>query len=183
MGFDLEDEENMASRSRKAAELPARLKELYRAVVRRLHPDKLETLSPREVEWWHQAQAAYEAGNVEQLELILTLCEVEDRGTKETSVSVLGQLVAHFKSSLRALKKRLTECKRDPAWNFSKLEDYSGLERRAAGMFEEQVRVIRVELAYYEDLLEKWKRQAATPPAKARRGSRRRQVEEEEFLF
>ena len=54
MGFDLEDEENMASRSRKAAELPARLKELYRAVVRRLHPDKLETLSPREVEWWHQ---------------------------------------------------------------------------------------------------------------------------------
>jgi hypothetical protein len=39
-----------------------RLKELYRAVVRRLHPDSQREMTAQKTEWWHQAQAAYEAG-------------------------------------------------------------------------------------------------------------------------
>ena len=59
----------------------ARLKELYRAVVRRLHPDRQREMTVQKTEWWHQAQAAYEAGDVEQLEVILTLCEIGESGT------------------------------------------------------------------------------------------------------
>jgi hypothetical protein len=32
-----------------------RLKELYRAVVRRLHPDSLREMTAQKTEWWHQA--------------------------------------------------------------------------------------------------------------------------------
>jgi hypothetical protein len=41
-----------------------RLKELYRAVVRRLHPDSQREMTAQKTEWWHQAQAAYEAGGM-----------------------------------------------------------------------------------------------------------------------
>lgn len=51
------------------AHASARLKELYRAVVRRLHPDTQREMTAQKTEWWHQAQAAYEAGDAEQLEV------------------------------------------------------------------------------------------------------------------
>src|ERR1035437_7655792 len=45
------------------ARTSARLKELYRSVVRRLHPDIQREMTVQKTEWWHQAQAAYEAGD------------------------------------------------------------------------------------------------------------------------
>jgi hypothetical protein len=46
--------------------------------LRRLHPDTQREMTAQKSEWWHQAQAAYEAGDLEQLEVILTLCEIGD---------------------------------------------------------------------------------------------------------
>ena len=180
-GFDLNDEEFGRAIGRQQPDRSPRLKELYRAVVRRLHPDKAGQLSPKEIEWWHQAQAAYESENVEQLELILTLCEVEDRGTKEASVGVLSQIVAHFKSSLSSLKRKLRDCKRDPAWNFSRLSDYTELRQQGERTFKVQLETLLIEVVHYEALLEKWKLQAAHPPSPRRRRSR--EFLEEEFLF
>ena len=180
LGFDIDDEEFGPPPAREPERSP-RIKDLYRALVRRLHPDKLKNLSPKEIEWWHQAQAAYAAGNVEEMEMILTLCEIEDRGTKETSVSLLGHLVAHFKISLRSLKRRLTECKRDPAWNFARLSDRSDLHRRAEQTFKAQRELVQLELVHYEALLEKWKLQAARPQSGHRRPRSRHF--EEEFFF
>jgi hypothetical protein len=48
----------------------SRLKELYRALVRRLHPDTQQEMTAQKIEWWHQAQAAYETGDEGQLEII-----------------------------------------------------------------------------------------------------------------
>jgi len=47
-------------------------------VVRRLRPDIQREMTPQKTEWWHQAQAACEAGDVEQMEVILTLGEIGD---------------------------------------------------------------------------------------------------------
>ena len=83
-----------------------RLKELYRAVVRRLHPDSQQEMTAQKTEWWHQAQAAYEAGDAEQLEVILTLCQIGDSGTTaHTSASLLQRITAQLKSSLREIKR------------------------------------------------------------------------------
>lgn len=75
------------------AHVSKQLKELYRAVVRRLHPDSQREMTAQKTEWWHQAQAAYEAGDAEQLEVILTLCEIGESGTTaHTSASLLQRI-------------------------------------------------------------------------------------------
>ena len=92
----------------------------YRALVRRLHPDSQREMTAQKTEWWHQAQAAYEAGDAEQLEVILTLCEIGDTGTTaHTSASLLQRITAQLKNSLREIKRQLAELRREPAWNFS----------------------------------------------------------------
>src|SRR5688572_20216 len=136
----------------KRPELANRAKDLYRRLVRRLHPDKGGKRTAREIEWWHQTQDAYKTGNEEQLELILTLVEIEDKGSNEASVSVLTQLTAEFKKSLRSLKRKLTQLKRDVAWNFSGLADFSALfERTKAQLVAERNHILW--------LLQKYERQ------------------------
>jgi hypothetical protein len=110
------------------AHTAARIKELYRALVRRLHPDGQREMTAQKTEWWHQAQAAYETGDAEQLEVILTLCEIGESGTTaNTSASLLQRITAQLKSSLREIKRQLTERRRDPAWNFSRRADHEVL--------------------------------------------------------
>jgi hypothetical protein len=91
-----------------AAHASTRLKELYRKLARRLHPDVHREMTAQKTEWWHQAQAAYEAGDVEQLEVLLTLSEIGESGTTaHTSVSMLQRITARIKSSLREIKRQL----------------------------------------------------------------------------
>jgi hypothetical protein len=67
-------------------------------VVHRLHPDIQRDMTAQKTEWWHQAQAAYEAGDVKQMEVILTLCEIGDSGTTaHTSASLWQRITAHLK--------------------------------------------------------------------------------------
>ncbi|MCX6923338.1 MAG: hypothetical protein NT154_09045 [Verrucomicrobia bacterium] len=108
-----------------------RLKELYRAVVRRLHPDSQREMTAQKTEWWHQAQAAYEAGDAEQLEVILTLCEIGEAGTTaHTSASLLQRITAQVKSSLREIQRQLKATRREPAWNFSGRTDHAAIADR-----------------------------------------------------
>ena len=79
-------------------------------MVRRLHPDTQREMTAQKTEWWHQAQAAYEAGDLEQLEVILTLCEIGDSGTTaHTSASLLQRITAKLKSSLREIKRQIAD--------------------------------------------------------------------------
>ena len=82
-------------------------------------------MTAQKSEWWHQAQAAYEAGDLEQLEVILTLCEIGDSGTTaHTSASLLQRITAKLKSSLREIKRQIVRQRNDPAWNFSHRSDH-----------------------------------------------------------
>src|SRR5205814_479968 len=74
-GRSRKQSENEIPSRKKESKTTSRLKQLYRAVVRRLHPDTQQEMTAQKMEWWHQAQAAYEASNLEHLELILSLCE------------------------------------------------------------------------------------------------------------
>jgi hypothetical protein len=107
------------------------LKELYRKLARRLHPDNGRTITPRETELWHKTQTAYEHGQIEVLETILTMLEVDEKGARSASVSTLMQLTASLRQSLRTLKRQLTALRQDIAWNFSRREDRTDLQRSA----------------------------------------------------
>ena len=140
---------------------PARLKELYRAVVRRLHPDMHQTMTTQRKEWWHQAQAAYQSGDVEQLHVILTLCEIDEQGTTaKTSVSLLMRITRQFKSSLRTLKTRLRQCRHDPAWNFTNLRDPRALLVSTERVLKAELSELRRALEAIESQIGSWARQA-----------------------
>jgi hypothetical protein len=160
---------------------PARLKDLYRAVVRHLHPDMNKRVSAQRLEWWHQAQAAYESGDVEQLQVILTLCEIEEQGTTaKTSVSLLMRITRQFKATLRTLKATLMRYKGDPAWNFNNLREHSSLSLRTERYLKQQLAELQQALGAIESQIAVWARQAQM---NRRRPSRRRVPGHPEFFF
>ena len=148
----------------------ARLKELYRAVVRRLHPDLQREMTAQKAEWWHQAQAAYEAGDAEQLEVVLTLCEIGDTGTTaHTSASLLQRITAQLKSSLREIKRQLARMRRDPAWNFSQRADHDTMARQMRRALMSDLEGMRYQCRQIQELIARWKAASELPKRPQRR--------------
>jgi len=151
----------------------SRLKELYRALVRRLHPDTQQEMTAQKIEWWHQAQAAYEHGDEGQLEIILTLCEIGETGTTaHTSASLLQRITAQLKTSLREIKRQLAERRRDPAWGFSGQPDHEGLAVRLRHAMTSDLERMRALWRETQELIAGWKAAAErlrTPRRRKRR--------------
>jgi hypothetical protein len=140
------------------AQTSKRLKELYRAVVRRLHPDSQWEMTAQKTEWWHQAQTAYKAGDVEQLEVILTLCEIGDSGTTaHTSASLLQRITAQLKNSLREIKRQITGQRRDPAWNFSRRDDHEALAVQTRRTLMADLERMRYQCRTIQEMIARWK--------------------------
>ena len=136
----------------------SRLKDLYRLIVRKLHPDLQKEMTPQKTEWWHQAQAAYAAEDIDQLEIILCFCEIdEQQSIRNTSLSVLQRITSALKSSLRPLRRELKECQQESAWHFSrkKAPELFALARGLKIELEQDIKELKAELAgIEEDLLE-----------------------------
>ena len=148
-------------RQRKQQEAGARLKELYRALVRRLHPDMQTEVSRKKLDWWHQAQDAYQKRDEEQLEVILTLCEIEETGTVEkTSLSVLQRITKQFKKTLRQLTRQIEQSRKETAWRFSLRKDVATLAASMKRQLMRELDVMREELRMLEQQLAAWAEQA-----------------------
>ena len=142
------------------AEAAARLKELYRAVVRRLHPDTQAEMTAQKTEWWHQAQAAYDAGDADQLEVILTFCEIRESGTTaHTSAGLLLRIIAQTKRGLREVKRQISRLHADPAWDFSRRKDKEAFASMLERRLTEDLRVIRAAADELADMIDRWKAQ------------------------
>jgi hypothetical protein len=149
----------------------ARLKEIYRALVRRLHPDTQAEMTLQKTEWWHQAQAAYEAGDVEQLEVILTLCEIGESGTTaHTSASMLQRMTARLKVSLREIKRQLSGRRGDPAWGFSRRADRTVLAAQMRNALTADLQGMRDRWQEIQEVIAAWKAAAERikPPRRKR---------------
>jgi len=163
------------SESGAPARASARLKELYRAVVRRLHPDSQQEMTAQKTEWWHQAQAAYEAGDADQLEVILTLCEIGENGTTAyTSLSLLQRITAQLKSSLREIKRQIAMRRRDPAWGFSRRADHATMAVQMRRVLTGDLEMMRERWREMQETLAGWKA-AAERLGKPRRAKGRAQ--------
>jgi hypothetical protein len=158
-----------------------RLKELYRAVVRRLHPDSQREMTAQKTEWWHQAQAAYEAGDAEQLEIILTLCEIGESGTTaHTSASLLQRITAQLKSSLREIKRQLASKRREAAWKFSERTEHEVMADKVRRGLMGELMLMRRRWMDTQKLIAKWKAAAERLKPPRRRKSPPR---DPEFCF
>jgi hypothetical protein len=106
-----------------APETPAdaRVKELYRQLVRRLHPDLRADGSAAASALWHEVQEAYAATDVAQLEILLALSDITSaRFGDQTSVSQMRALLVELERALYALDDSLRQARGDDAWNFAR---------------------------------------------------------------
>lgn len=140
------------------AEAAARLKELYRAVVRRLHPDTQAEMNAQKTEWWHQAQAAYQAGDADQLEVILTFCEIRESGTTaHASAGLLLRIIAQTKRGLREVRGQISRLHADPAWDFSRRKDKEAYAFMLGRRLAEDLRLMRADADALADMIDRWK--------------------------
>lgn len=109
----------------------ARVKELYRLLVRRLHPDLRADGNAAASALWHEVQEAYAATDVAHLEILLALSEIEaDRFSAQTSVSQMRAVVAELERALFALEDSLRQARSEDAWDFARSGAVAGLRQR-----------------------------------------------------
>jgi hypothetical protein len=143
-----------------------RLKELYRQLVRRLHPDMRADGDATVADLWHEVQEAYARRDVDRLETLLASADVrEKRFGPHTSLGQLRAVLAELRQTLNALRRSLREAREVPAWGFSKLTDRRALQRTAAKELAYDLKMRRADLAHVEDILAFW----SQPPVVRRR--------------
>jgi hypothetical protein len=98
----------------------ARVKALYRTLVRRLHPDLRADTSISVSSLWHEVQEAYAASDVAHLEILLALVDIEsDSMGAQTSIGQMRAILSEFERAAAALEKSLREAEGEDAWNFA----------------------------------------------------------------
>lgn len=179
-GFDpLEDEppnppgHRGAPRSAGAARSAAqqtdnqRLKTAYRAVVRRLHPDLNPNVTGYGKQLWHDAQSAYEKGDLDRLESILAVSELELGGELPAGSGIGGvvELTRQLDRSVAQLERQVRGLKKSPAWNFGLMVSKKTLEQKTRTRLQKDVSHAKAELKMLETELEFYRN---APPRKAR---------------
>ncbi|MGH9567599.1 MAG: hypothetical protein ACRD4I_16610, partial [Candidatus Angelobacter sp.] len=102
------------------APIDARVKELYRVLVRRLHPDLRADGNVSVSNLWHEVQEAYAMGDVGRMELLLALSDIEANAVgEETTLFQMRAVLVELQRALDALQRSLHEAKSDDAWHFA----------------------------------------------------------------
>jgi hypothetical protein len=137
----------------------SRLKEAYRVLVRRLHPDTLADNNPEVSAVWHEVQDAYLAGNVERLEMLLALTDLRSKSAGEqTSLYQMRELLAELRRNYLALQKCLRAARKDAAWNFSRGANREKVQARLQRQFDMQLAALEKRRRECESRLARWSR-------------------------
>ena len=107
-----------------------RVKEIYRRLVRRLHPDLRADGDATVSSLWHEVQEAYAAGDVARMELLLALSDLSDAPGAGTTLSQMRSVLGELTRAVRALELSLVEAGREDSWNFSRTGPSEDLRSR-----------------------------------------------------
>lgn len=134
------------------------IRQVYRAIVKRLHPDSSGPMTQEQKSAWHTAQAAYQSGNLEHLQSILAQLGGGDHGpVLEPTLDSILQQQRELRREIRELRSELGELSTEPAWGFLKKKD-GLLQRGITGkMLEKELRAAEAELSELELDLEELK--------------------------
>ncbi|HPA16786.1 MAG TPA: hypothetical protein PLU30_03490 [Verrucomicrobiae bacterium] len=150
-----------------------RMRICYRQLARRLHPDHRQSGDGGPwIELWHQAQEAYNQGDVARLEVLLTLTEMESgelampNGRDEAAA-----LIRKLRHTLAHLSQQIEAGTAHDAWNFASRTDRAPLELSfEREKLRERLTLERRVLAL-ERKLRRWSRPPRIGPPQASRPS------------
>lgn len=154
----------------------ARIKEIYRTLVRRLHPDLRADGNAAVSSLWHEVQEAYGSGNLERLETLLALTDIQSSQSGDhISFFQMRSVLAELERDLKALQKSLRRAKKEDAWDFTRGNTREALKTRIQRDLETKLAEMESNHTGMDALLESW----AAPPARQRQGRQpgRSQVE------
>jgi hypothetical protein len=144
-----------------------RLKELYRQLVRRLHPDARKDSSASATALWHEVQEAYATGNVERLETLFALSEMtEQTFSPATTLFQMQSALKELKRSIQAVLRTLSAAKKDPSWGFAQTQSHAVLHAKINTQLRRERATQLSALAEVEALLASWEKTAKSrkPP-------------------
>ncbi len=139
--------------------LGARVKELYRLLVRRLHPDVRADGSAGVTALWHEVQEAYERGDVDRLETLLAMTDIQSNATGDhTTLGQLRAVLAELGRALRSLQKSLRQVRKQHAWNFAEADAgrRDSLRSRFQNAHETELRSRSAHLEELESIIARW---------------------------
>ncbi len=141
------------------------IKELYRAIVRRLHPDHHGHMSEARKNLWHEAQAAYSRHDTQALQSILARCDNEETGLgAHTPVSTIHLLIRKLKQSLQSTRSEIRRAKSNPAWDYQTRIKNPAFIRRIRADLTDEADDLATELNSIDALLAELEWQATHPP-------------------
>ncbi|MDZ4816660.1 MAG: J domain-containing protein [Verrucomicrobiota bacterium] len=137
------------------------IKDLYRALVRKLHPDKNGEPAPEWRTLWDQTQEAYRNGDLHRLKNLLDLCEVQS-SPGSSAVSVMRKVTSFLVHSIGDLDKSLKYLKKEPAWRFLSNRNKAKLKEEMSGKITEDTKEFRDRVKELEKTLERWQNPGRT---------------------
>lgn len=153
---------------RKKEDVPARVKELYRVLVRRLHPDTGKSRNDPNIQrLWHDLQNAYAAQDVERLEVLLAMTDLHESGSAiRSTLFHLRKVAKEMENAVRELKARFREARTSPAWAFwhSDNREKAGAKIRAAT--EARIREAKNHITILESEINLWKQDSRQPTSR-----------------
>ena len=162
-------------------EFEIRLKVKYRELVRKLHPDYIKERTPHLDNLWHEVQKAYKAQDLERLEMLLALTSIQEGDfSSDFSISQILNVQNEYKQQLKAIRSKIREAKKQPAWGFSKLTSTKVIQKKIERELDESYREEKRNLEHFQELLKIW----STPPDNKPKPTKNLiQINKEEELF
>lgn len=156
--------------SREQNSFLGRIKERYRILVRKLHPDINTELTAEAKSLWIQVQAAYQQRNLEQLDVLLALSDAfVGKLSESTGLHQLRRSKHEIERLIAPLRKKLDEARQNRAWKFSETPDRAPLQRVVEKEFQRERMFLRSKLSQLEAQLQRFSRMptAHSPESRA----------------
>ena len=153
-------ESESASAAAKKEDVPARVKELYRVLVRRLHPDTGKSRNdPNSQRLWHDLQDAYAGMDVERLEILLALTDLhESGGAIRSTLYHLRKVAKEMERTVREMKFRFRDAKSSPAWTFWHSSNREKTAEKFRAAVQVRIRDAKKHIATLEEEIDFWKK-------------------------
>jgi hypothetical protein len=120
-----------------------KLRNLYRVLARRLHPDLNPSQSPTDAELWHRVTAAYDRREIDELDALEILTRNADSAPVPDSMEVLRGTLQKLRDQLDRLLISLA--KRRQEWPFDQLPVLDDPAATATRQAELDARIITTE--------------------------------------
>ena len=157
----------------------AAARDIYRRLVRRLHPDRGGAWNAARQHLWHEIQQAWGAGDGDWLSRLEVEWETaHDVVTPQSPLSRLRAATEELQAAWRDTNAKLAEYRRSPQWRFTlNAERRESLVRRVEADFVRDFRLLRRQLHHLDSTMaawdEDWTRADSRPhPRRGRRVTR-----------